>query len=79
MMKLNGVKLREARLDRSWTQDQAAAAAGVSLPTYNRAENESPIHPGTAEKICSSLGLPVATTRIRESIAPLDASLVETA
>ena len=34
-----GKRLKEFRLARLWTQKQAAAAIGISLPTYNRMEN----------------------------------------
>lgn len=53
-----------ARLDRGWTQEQAAERAGVSPVTYNRAENGVAIHPSTGKQIANALGLVLSECRI---------------
>ena len=40
-LKVDGNKIRALREARAWSQDQLATAAGVSLRTVQRAENES--------------------------------------
>jgi transcriptional regulator with XRE-family HTH domain len=65
-MKLNGEKLRNARLDKTMTQEEAAKAANVSLGTYHRAEHEKEIDPPTARRICEVLDLDAVDVRLRD-------------
>jgi transcriptional regulator with XRE-family HTH domain len=63
-MKLDGTKLKNARLDKGWSQNEAAVAATVSEPTYIRAEQGLPIHPSTGRLITEALGVALADVRI---------------
>lgn len=68
-MRLNKELLIEARENRGWTQEQAAQAAGVSLPTYNRAENGKEVQPPNAKRIADALELVLAKVRVRSTDA----------
>lgn len=67
-MQLDGTKLVNARLDKGWTQDQVAKAAGIALKTYNSAEHSGSIHPSTAVAIADALGLELSSIRVRIEI-----------
>lgn len=64
MMKLDGTKLKNARLDKGWNQEEAAKAANISEPTYVRAEQGHPIHPSTGRCIAEALGIVLSDVRI---------------
>lgn len=66
MLKLDGVKLKNARLDKGLTKEEAARMAGVSEPTYARAEDGQLIHGSTARCVCDSLSLILAEVRISD-------------
>lgn len=61
-MRLNANKVINARHSKPWKQEEAAAACGVSIVTYNKAENNGELHPVNAKKICDGLGLICADT-----------------
>lgn len=65
MMKLEAIKVLNARLDRGWSQAEAAQKAGLSPVTYNRAENGSDIHPSTGKQIAEALELNLADIRVQ--------------
>lgn len=50
-MKLDQSKLIRLRAKKEWTQVEVAVYAGISQPTYNRAENGKEIQPLKAQKI----------------------------
>lgn len=59
-MKLNRDKLLKLRTKKGWTQIEAAVRAGVSQPTYNRAENGKEIQPLKAQKIANAVRVPLS-------------------
>jgi transcriptional regulator with XRE-family HTH domain len=70
-----GLRLKEARLRRNWTQRQTAEKAGLSESSVKKVEAGSPrITVGAYLSILDVLGLPTAFDRL---IAPGDDSLGE--
>lgn len=65
MTKLDGNKLLNARLDKGWSQEEAARHAGVNAVTYNKAENGGSVYPSTGKQIADALGLDLADVRIQ--------------
>lgn len=52
-----GAQIRAARLERGWTQQEIADAAGVSRPTVARLEAGEDVSTATLEKIAGALGM----------------------
>jgi transcriptional regulator with XRE-family HTH domain len=65
-MKLDGTKLKEARLNKGLTQEQVAEKAAVSFATVNRAEHGRGVHPPSAKAIVDVLELKLPDVRISE-------------
>ncbi len=61
--KIDGNKMREARLTKHMTQRQLAHAAGLTNETVNRIERAHEprtVYPLTARKLADALGVPPA-------------------
>lgn len=58
-----GKEIRAARLDREWSQQQLAEAAGVSRPTVARVEGDEDVSTATLEKVAGALGLSLGFKR----------------
>lgn len=50
---------RQARVNRTWSQDDLASAAGVSRPTVARIEAGKDVSTSSLEKVAAALGLRV--------------------
>jgi transcriptional regulator with XRE-family HTH domain len=66
-MEVDGVKLREARLDRGLSQEDLHRMTGVSRDTISRMEtgDRPNPHPKTLRKLAGALGVSVADIRKR--------------
>jgi transcriptional regulator with XRE-family HTH domain len=66
-MEVDGVKLREARLDRGYSQEDLHQLTGVSRDTISRLEtgDRPNPHPRTLRTLASALGVSVADIRKR--------------
>jgi transcriptional regulator with XRE-family HTH domain len=64
-MEVDGVKLREARLDRGLSQEELHEMTGVSRDTISRMEtgDRPNPHPKTLRKLAEALGVSVADIR----------------
>ena len=67
-MEADGVKLREIRLDRGYSQEELHKLTGISRDTISRLETgERPNpHPRTLRKLAEALGVSVGDFRKRE-------------
>lgn len=54
-----GDEIRKARLERGWSQQQLAEAAGLSRPTVARVEGGEDVSTATLEKVAATLGMRV--------------------
>lgn len=59
LVKVNAGQLIRWRADKTWSQLRAAKFAGVSLPTYKKAEYGQLIQLGKAGKISQRTGVPI--------------------
>ena len=67
-MEADGVKLREIRLDRGYSQEELHKLTGISRDTISRLETggrPNP-HPRTLRKLAEALGVSVGDFRKRE-------------
>jgi transcriptional regulator with XRE-family HTH domain len=66
-MEVDGVKLREVRLDRGLSQEELHEMTGVSRDTISRMEtgDRPNPHPRTLRRLASALGVTVADIRRR--------------
>jgi len=66
-MEVDGVKLREVRLDRGLSQEDLHRMTGVSRDTISRMEtgDRPNPHPKTLRKLAGALGVSVADIRKR--------------
>jgi transcriptional regulator with XRE-family HTH domain len=66
-MEVDGVKLREIRLDRGLSQEELHEMTGVSRDTISRMEtgDRPNPHPRTLRRLASALGVTVADIRRR--------------
>jgi transcriptional regulator with XRE-family HTH domain len=64
-MEIDGVKLREARLDRGLSQEELHEMTGVSRDTISKMEtgDRPNPHPRTLRKLAEALGVSVADIR----------------
>jgi transcriptional regulator with XRE-family HTH domain len=70
-MPINHVKVRQLRLDRSWSQEHLAEASGLSLRTIQRVESEGTASLETRMAIASALEVPaVSLSRPTDNVAP---------
>lgn len=58
-----GKEIRAARLEREWSQQQLAEAAGVSRPTVARVEGGEDVSTATLAKVAAALGLSLGFKR----------------
>jgi transcriptional regulator with XRE-family HTH domain len=67
-MEVDGVKLREIRLDRGYSQEELHKLTGVSRDTISRLEtgDRPNPHPRTLRKLAEALGVSVGDFRKRE-------------
>jgi transcriptional regulator with XRE-family HTH domain len=65
-MKLDGRKLKDARLDLGLSQSDVATKAGVAQATISNAENGLDVNPGNGRAIVDALKLKLKDTRVRE-------------
>jgi transcriptional regulator with XRE-family HTH domain len=67
-MKADGVKLREIRLDRGYSQEELHKLTGISRDTISRLEtgDRPNPHPRTLRKLAEALGVSVGDFRKRE-------------
>lgn len=63
-MKLDGTKLKTARLGRGLNQTQVAVKCDLTTVTISNAENEKDLQPATAKVICDFLDLDLAETML---------------
>jgi transcriptional regulator with XRE-family HTH domain len=56
-MEISSDRVRQARLERGWTQQQLAEIADLSLRTVQRVENQSVASNETVSALCSVLEL----------------------
>jgi len=56
-MDINGDRVRKARVERGWTQQQLAEIADLSLRTVQRVENQSAASNETISSLCAVLEL----------------------
>jgi len=67
-MEVDGVKLREIRLDAGFSQDELHQMTGVSRDTISKMEtgDRPNPHPRTLRKLAQALGVSVADIRRRD-------------
>jgi transcriptional regulator with XRE-family HTH domain len=67
-MEVDGVKLREIRLDRGYSQEELHKLTGISRDTISRLEtgDRPNPHPRTLRKLAEALGVSVGDFRKRE-------------
>jgi transcriptional regulator with XRE-family HTH domain len=67
-MEADGVKLREIRLDRGYSQEELHRLTGISRDTISRLEtgDRPNPHPRTLRKLAEALGVSVGDFRKRE-------------
>jgi transcriptional regulator with XRE-family HTH domain len=67
-MEADGVKLREIRLDRGYSQEELHKLTGISRDTISRLEtgDRPNPHPRTLRKLAEALGVSVGDFRKRE-------------
>jgi transcriptional regulator with XRE-family HTH domain len=67
-MEVDGVKLKEIRLDRGLSQEELHEMTGVSRDTISRMEtgDRPNPHPRTLRRLAEALGVSVADIRKRE-------------
>ena len=67
-MEVDGVKLREIRLDRGYSQEELHKLTGISRDTISRLEtgDRPNPHPRTLRKLAEALGVTVGDFRKRE-------------
>jgi transcriptional regulator with XRE-family HTH domain len=67
-MEVNGVQLREIRLDRGYSQEELHKLTGISRDTISRLEtgDRPNPHPRTLRKLAEALGVSVGDFRKRE-------------
>lgn len=70
-MKLDRNKLLRLRGKEGWTQAKAATAAGISLPTYNRAEAGDDVHLLTAQGIANAFHVELDDLQLADIPLPL--------
>jgi transcriptional regulator with XRE-family HTH domain len=66
-MEVDGVKLKEIRLDRGYSQEELHRLTGISRDTISRLEtgDRPNPHPRTLRKLAEALGVSVADIRKR--------------
>ncbi len=57
-MEISSEKVRRARIERGWTQQQLAEVADLSLRTVQRVENQSVASNETVSALCAVLEIP---------------------
>ena len=67
-MEVDGVKLREIRIDRGYSQEELHKLTGISRDTISRLEtgDRPNPHPRTLRKLAEALGVSVGDFRKRE-------------
>jgi transcriptional regulator with XRE-family HTH domain len=67
-MEVDGVKLKEIRLDRGYSQEELHKLTGISRDTISRLEtgDRPNPHPRTLRKLAEALGVSVGDFRKRE-------------
>ena len=58
-MKLSPAAIRQSRIERGWSQEQLAAAAGLSPRTVQRVESEGIASLGTATSLAATFSVPL--------------------
>lgn len=69
-MEINATKLRELRQARSWSQQHLADAAGLSLRTIQRAENQGSAAQETVMALCATLSIETGDLSVIPRPAP---------
>jgi len=67
---VNGEKIKQLRINNSWSQEKLSVASGLSLRTIQRVENEGVCSLETRQAIA-------ATFQVKSSALSLDASITE--
>lgn len=71
---INADIIKDLRLQKSWTQDQLASAAGLSLRTIQRVEKEGVCSLETNQALAAVFDLDQNTLRVNSAAQKLDAA-----
>ncbi|TVS12886.1 MAG: XRE family transcriptional regulator [Wenzhouxiangella sp.] len=69
-MEISSERVRQARLERGWTQQQLAEIADLSLRTVQRVENQSVASNETVSALCAVLELPRGELLLHDPARP---------
>ncbi len=69
-MDVSSEKVRQARIERGWTQQQLAEVADLSLRTVQRVENQSVASNETVSALCAVLEIPRSELLVLDPTRP---------